>query len=124
MIDKELFEHLSEIRGGQPPIYEIYLMREAAKEYILPSGKPTGWPDTSGDSVGFYYELESAVNALHENVLDIRDGGVFNAAFILCKFPGLYSSAGRDMRLYFLWDEAKDGFWEAEEPEIFKYVGI
>lgn len=124
MIDNERFELLSEARDGQPPIYEIYLLDNAAKEYIIPHGKPTGWPDTSGESVGFYYELESAVDALHENRLDMRDGGVFNAAFILCKFPGLYNSAGDDMRLYFLWDEAKDGFWEAEEPEIFKHVGI
>lgn len=124
MIDNERFELLSEARDGQPPIYEIYLLANAAKEYIIPYGKPTGWPDTSGESVGFYYELESAVDALHENRLDMRDGGVFNAAFILCKFPGLYNSAGDDMRLYFLWDEAKDGFWEAEEPEIFKHVGI
>ena len=124
MIDNERFELLSEARDGQPPIYEIYLLDNAAKEYIIPHGKPTGWPDTSGESVGFYYELESAVDALHENRLDMRDGGVFNAAFILCKFPGLYNSAGEDMRLYFLWDEAKDGFWEAEEPEIFKHVAI
>ena len=124
MIDNERFELLSEARDGQPPIYEIYLLDNAAKEYIIPHGKPTGWPDTSGESVGFYYELESAVDALHENRLDMRDGGVFNAAFILCKFPGLYNSAGDDMRLYFLWDEAKDGFWEAEEPEIFKHVAI
>lgn len=124
MIDNERFKLLSEARDGQPPIYEIYLLDNAAKEYIIPHGKPTGWPDTSGESVGFYYELESAVDALHENALDMRDDGVFNAAFILCKFPGLYNSAGDDMRLYFLWDEAKDGFWEAEEPEIFKHVGI
>ena len=108
---------------GQQPIYQIYLLKEPAKELMLNDGRSTGWPDTSGESVGFYYELESAIDALHHNVLDIQDG-IYKAAFILCKFPGLYNSASDNLRQYFVWDENKNGFWEADEPEIFDHIAI
>ena len=44
----------------------------------------------------------------------------YHAGFILCRFPGLYQAALS--RMYFLWNEEKKGFFEAEEPEIFKHV--
>ena len=106
-----------------PPIFEIMVFEYPNKEkiYHKPEGDvPSGWPDTGCvDNVGFYYELDTAIQAMNENWGDIQET-CYHAGFILCRFPGLYQAALS--RMYFLWDEEKRGFFEAEEPEIFKHV--
>ena len=107
------------------PIFEILLFENPDKELISKTGDPTGFPDFgTEDRTGFYYKLDDAISAVHENRLDIRDGGSFNAGFILCKFPGLYGCADTLHRLYFLWDEEKQGFYETDEPPIFSNLAI
>ena len=113
--------------GTKPvPVFEIMLFKYPDKELIYhkPEGDVrSGWPDTGGENyMGFYYELDTAIKAMNENWLDIQEY-CFRAGFILCRFPGLYYSAGKESRMYFLWDENKRGFFEAEEPQIFKHVG-
>ena len=105
------------------PIFEIMVFEYPDKEMTYPTTNGnvrSGWPDTGCiDHVGFYYELDTAIQAMNENWCDIRET-CYHAGFILCRFPGLYQAALS--RMYFLWDEEKKGFFEAEEPEIFKHV--
>ena len=107
------------------PIFEIMVFEYPDKELIYhkPEGEVhSGYPDTGCvNHVGFYYELDTAIQAMNENWCDIQET-VYHAGFILCRFPGLYNSALTEHRLYFLWDEEKKGFFEAEEPKIFEHV--
>ena len=95
------------------PIYEIVMVSHCdnVDEY--------GLPDLGIiESVGFYYEYETAVQALHDNWCDIQDYR-FYAAFIEKKFPGLYPQSRT--RQFFRWDEEERGFFEAIEPDFMKY---
>ena len=106
------------------PIFEIIVFEHPDKEYVLPSGKPSGFPDMGAQSnVGFYYDFKDARDAVYENLCDIRET-VYDAAFIICRFPGLYGSVPKEGRLYFVWDGAKGGYKLAEEPEIFKHISL
>ena len=112
--------------GNVPnPIFEIMLFEHPNKEKIFHKSEediPSGLPDTgSVDHIGFYYELDTAIQVMNENWCDIQET-VYHAGFVLCRFPGLYNSALTEHRMYFLWDDKKEGFFEAEEPEIFKHV--
>ena len=107
---------------GQKPIYEILMIENPDKELIYPTGKHSGFPDTGSTCyVGFYYDLADAIRAVKENWCDLRET-VYNAGFILCHFPGLYESTGREGRIYFVWDEEEPGYRIAEEPKIFTHV--
>jgi len=104
------------------PIYILHLFENPNKELIYTSGKHSGFPDTgSEDEVGFFYNIDDAIHTMHENITDIRET-VYNVGFILCKFQGTYETAGTEARMYFVWDEEKQGFFEQEEPPIFKHV--
>jgi hypothetical protein len=116
-------EHKDKNSNTLNPIFEIMLFEYPNKEMIYhkPEGDVlSGWPDTGCvDHVGFYYELDTAIQTMNENWGDIQET-CYHAGFILCRFPGLYQAAIH--RIYFLWNEEKKGFFEAEEPEIFKHV--
>ena len=105
------------------PIFEITLFEYPDKEMIYHKPKSdvhSGWPDTGCvGCMGFYYELDTAIQAMNENWCDIQET-CYYAGFIVCRFPGLYYAG--TSRMYFLWDNEKEGFFEAKEPEIFKYV--
>lgn len=105
------------------PIFEIMLFEYPNKEMTYPTSNGnvrSGWPDTGCvANMGFYYELDTAIQAMNENWCDIQET-CYYAGFILCRFPGLYYAA--TSRMYFLWDEEKKGFFEAEEPKIFAHV--
>lgn len=111
-------------RGYANPIFEIVLFEHPSKEMmVVKDGKEiaSGLPDANLNSMGYYYDLFTAVQALNENWADIQEH-CFHAGFIFCRFPGLYNCVGTYARIYFLWDEERKGFFEAEEPEIFKHV--
>ena len=117
-------EKYKDENGNAPnPIFEIMLFEYPDKEMTYPTSRGnvySGWPDTGCiDHVGFYYELDTAIQAMNENWCDIQET-CYYAGFILCRFPGLYYAA--TSRMYFLWDKEKKGFFEAEEPEIFKHI--
>jgi len=100
------------------PIYRILLFSK------IPEESKNGWPDCgTQDDVGFYYEYETAVQAMHENWCDIQEG-MFHAGFILEHRPGLYVSTTSDNRTYFEWDKEKNGFFEAKEPECLKHFSF
>ena len=106
---------------GRAPIYEV-MMFSKCETMISPSGKDLGWPDIGESYVpGFYHKLDDAIESLHVNNLDIREY-TFDYAFILRKLPGFYQSAGSDDRIFFKWNPKKEGFYEEEEPEIFKHI--
>ena len=111
-------------RPKRRPIYSIVLLPDADKEIIYPSGKHSGFPDTSGlFDVGYYFSIQEAVTAMHVNALDIRET-VYNAGFVVCRFPGLYDCPGPEARIFFRWSEEKQGFFEAEEPPLFGHISI
>lgn len=116
-------KYKDENNNAPNPIFEIMLFEYPDKEMTYPTSRGnvySGWPDTGCiDHVGFYYELDTAIQAMNENWCDIQET-CYYAGFILCRFPGLYYAA--TSRMYFLWDKEKKGFFEAEEPEIFKHV--
>ena len=104
------------------PIFEIMLFENPNNEMIYAGDIKSGYPDIGCETnVGFYYELDTAIQAMNENWYDIQET-CYYAGFVICRFPGLYNCAGKEQRLYFLWDEKRKGFFEAEEPEIFKHV--
>ena len=106
------------------PIYEILVFENPDKELIYKTGLPLGWPDMGAqDVVGFYYDIDDAIDVLHENICDIRET-VYDAAFLICRFPGLYNNVGTEGRMYFLWDNEKDGYFQKEEPNLFKHIAL
>ena len=99
------------------------LFEHPAKELVYEkNGVHSGFPDLGRtDEPGFYYDVDTAVKAMHENACDIRET-VYSAGFVLVKFPGMYSPAGPKERIYFLWDDERKGFFEAEEPGLFDHL--
>lgn len=106
------------------PIFEILVFEHPDKELIYPNGKHSGFPAMGAQSnVGFYYDFQDALDVVYENLCDIHET-VYDAAFIICRFPGLYDCASSNGRLYFVWDGAKGGYKLTEEPEIFKHIAL
>ena len=96
-------------------IYRILLFSK------IPTLDERGWSDCgTQEDVGFYYEYETAVRAMHENWCDIREC-IFEAGFILTHYPGLYETATSENRTYFEWNEERGGFFEKEEPDCFEH---
>lgn len=117
-IEKYVEAYRAEYGKDNQPVYEIMLMDHPCKELMsVRDGKevPSGWPDIGDNRMGFYYELDRAIQAMNENWADIQEH-CFLAGFITCHFPGLYNEVGPWGRIYFLWDEDREGFFEAEEP--------
>lgn len=109
-------------QGDQSPIFSIMVFENPNKGIVYPNGKYSGFPDVGASSyIGFYYDIDTAIAALNENWGDMREF-VYNAAFILCTFPGLYESSGKSERMYFVWDDKRKGFFQKEEPEIFAHI--
>ena len=110
-------------QGYSAPIYAIMLFEHPDKQAISNTGRPLGWPDLGAtDWPGFYYSLEDAIDALECNAADMRET-IYNAGFVLVHYPGIYNNtAGRRERLYFLWDESRQGYYQAEEPDIFQHI--
>lgn len=104
------------------PIYEIMVFEHPNKELIGNNGKHLGWPDEgSSANMGFYYDLDDAIEAMHTNRCDIQER-VYHAGFVMCRREGLYSCVGTENRLYFIWNEERGGFFETDEPHIFWHV--
>lgn len=117
-------------RGHDPedkPIWEILLFENPDKEHMLQKNGESvgsGFPDM-GDkyTTGFFYDLDTAISVVESNSCDIQEG-CYNAAFILCRFQGLYSGCSIHERMYFVWDSEARKFVQAEEPKIFKRIAL
>lgn len=101
------------------PIYEIVLFERAGDTYDK-YGLPNHGID---DHPAFYYDLDTAIRAMNENWGDIQDCA-FHAGFVYARFPGAYSYCGPESRMYFLWDEERKGFFEAEEPNTYEHISL
>lgn len=108
------------------PVYEIILFEHPdKKEYHEKNGKHTGfWSPDLGivSKPGFYYDLDAAVKTMHENAWDIHSP-ILRAGFVISRFPGVFQTMGREGRIYFLWNEEKKGYFEADEPDTFSLFG-
>ena len=111
-------------RNNGRPIYEIMVFEQPNKELEGKDGKRLQMPDFGCTAtMGFYYDLQDAVDAMHENACDIHET-VYNAGFILCRFPGLYDCVPKFGRIYMVYDKEKDGYFEVEEPELFEHISM
>ena len=93
------------------PVYKIILY-----EHCVNADNYWGYDYGCDDSPGYFHDLSDAINAMNCNLGDMHEG-VFNAGFIICCFQGLYCLAGPEARMYFEWDEERQGFFQKEEPE-------
>ena len=119
-------ESHSEQYGNGKPIFEILVFEEPCKEYMFErNGEliPSGYPEIGDNRMGYYHELDTAIQAMNENWADIQEH-CFHAGFVLCHFPGLYNDVGPWGRIYFLWDEERMGFFEADEPPLFAHLAL
>lgn len=126
---KDIWEYTNKRQKKQQlgrPVYCIMLFENPDKELVYTNpgtpDKPSGFPDTgSSEDVGFFHSLKDAIEALETNMFDMREG-IYNAGFILAHFQGIYETAGTNERMYFVWDDEKQGFVQKEEPAIFAHV--
>ena len=123
MVTKEqIIENVSKRidKYGNPPIYELMLFEYSKGEKNDSLEKVIGFPDIRfADRPGFFYDINDAITVMNENAGDIRET-VFDAGYVLCRFPGLYTTIDENNRMYFVWDEKKNGFFQQEEPEMLK----
>lgn len=107
------------------PIFEILLFTKTGEDdLVLPNGKKSGFPDTGSEArMGYYNDLDAAIDAMHTNAADIQEC-CYRAGFVLCRFPGLYRDVGKEARIYFRWDAERKGFFEAEEPRLFGIIAM
>lgn len=100
------------------PIYRIVMQEKSGADTIK------GWPDTGCQAdMGFYYEKAKAINAMHENLSDIRER-IYDYGYVIEQYPGLYHTPSYHSRIYFKWDEKRRGFYEAEEPEKMRILSF
>lgn len=85
---------------GLKPIYEIVM----------------GNPTRDVNTMGFYYDKQDAIDAMHENRADIREYA-YDDGYVLIRYPGLYNPVLKEDKIYFVWDAEREGFFEAEEPK-------
>lgn len=96
----------------EQPIYAIYVMSRAWEldECNFPNCG-------SRECVGYYYEKETAIQAVEENWCDIQDCYA-HAAEIWKVRPGLYQYPNKEDKLYYIWNTEKRCFEGAEFPEL------
>lgn len=127
---EDMMEHVKwhqENRCEEDPIFQILLIEHPDEEWMLNNDgqeTPSGFPDT-GDTfnVGFFYSLQDAIHAVETNCCDMQEG-IYHAAFIQCLFPGLYSVASKNARMYFVWDTNTKTYLQKEEPGIFEHYSV
>ena len=97
---------------SKQPIYEIYVYEKPwyldEKGFLMYG---------SYERVGYYYELETALKAVKENWCDLQDHYA-HAAMVQEVTPGLYPHPPRSKCHYFIWNNQKECFEEAEVPEV------
>ena len=100
------------------PIYRVFMQEKSGADTTK------GWPDTGCTAdMGFYYDLEDAIEAMHMNACDIREC-VYDYGYVITQYPGLYRFPSYMGRIYFKWDEERKGFYEAEEPEQMRILSF
>lgn len=98
-------------------IYEIYVLEDPITIDRL--GRPE-WGHR--ESVGFYYELETAKQAVKNNWVDINERGSYNAAVIVKKGPGLYPIAL--VQGYYIFNHQTEKYDAAEMPKEMEHINL
>jgi len=98
-------------------IYEIYVLEDPITIDNL--GRPE-WGHR--ESVGFYYELETAKTAVKNNWVDINERGSYNAAVIVKKAPGLYPIAL--VQGYYIFNQQTEKYDKAEMPKEMEHINL
>ncbi len=98
-------------------IYEIYVLENPIT--IDKLGRPE-WGHR--ESVGFYYELETAKQAVKNNWVDINERGSYNAAVIVKKGPGLYPIAL--IQGYYIFNQRTEKYDKAEMPKEMEHINL
>ena len=116
---KSYYSRMKKEHRGEP-VYEIMLFENPNKELIYKSGKKSGFPDTGSECVcGFYHSIDEAIDAVSTNAGDMRET-IYDAGFILCRFPGIYSAVVKEGRIYFVWNNDNHEYRPETEPGIFR----
>ena len=107
------------------PVFEVFMIQHANKQMIGIDGSELGLPELGHmSSIGFYYDIWNAVDALHQNMGDFRADGGYECGFVLVRYQGVYSSVIDRDRMFFMWDEDRKGYFEAEEPELLNIIAF
>lgn len=107
-------------RGAGKPIFMIYLTDEI-EPYVTKDGKIMDWSGCQLNFMGFYYDLDDAIDAMHYNAMDISED-IFTCGYITVGFQGVYNHAADWYnRMFFKWNNDKEGFFEEEnEPKLMR----
>ena len=117
---------MTRLLNSRQPIYCIMVMEKSGAETLkYESGKDSGFPDVGEtDYPGFYYDVNEAIDTMHNNTCDIREG-IYNYGLVLKHYPGMYgNTAGSASRIYFKWDPDRDGYFETEEPPLLELLAF
>ena len=119
---EDILKLVGKVDKDEKPIFQIMTFTNPDKEMIYPTQKTSGFPDEGTiNEPGFYYAIDDALRAVENNEGDIWET-CYDAAFILCKFPGLYQSAGTGLRMYYVFNKDTKMYEQKEEPAIFRHV--
>ena len=97
---------------GEKPIYEIYVY---SQEWTVDDAGFFEYG--SSERVGFYYEKETAIQAVEENWCDLQDHYA-HAAMIKEVVPGLYPCITPSKCQYYIWNSQREKFEKAKVPEV------
>ena len=101
----------------QASIYEIYMLEDPIT--VDNWGRPEFG---HRESVGFYYELETAKQAVKENWTDINEKGAYQAALIVKKAPGLYPLAL--IQGYYIFNHKTEQYDNKEIPKVMENYNL
>ena len=106
-------------------IYCIYLTENPYAKLVDCLGRELDSPGCHLEFIGYYESYEEAVEVMHNKLFDENYEEGMNGGFIANREPGRTGGCCvPNNRTFFLWDPEKEGFYEATEPEIFKYIAI
>ena len=82
--------------------------------YFVSTLEEDDYTELYGGAWGYFWTKESAVDSVHRNMTDMHET-IYPYAIIENLEPGLFPVPKE--RVWFGWDEDKDGFYEIETPE-------
>lgn len=105
-------------------IYCIYLTKNPYEKLLTYRGEELDIPGCHLEFIGYYESYEDAAKAMHVSLEDEHYQEGKHGGFIVNRKPGITGFCDASERTFFLWNPDREGFYEAEEPEIFKYIAI
>jgi hypothetical protein len=87
--------------------------------YFVLTREEEDFKESFGGAWGYYWDLETAIDAVHRNVTDMHET-IYPYAIIEQLDHGLFPVPKE--RHWFGWEEEKDGFYEIEKPECANVV--